>query len=266
MPRRAQSPADSSSPRETAGRKIHVEVSIDSLDSALTAQSAGADRVELCGNLLEGGTTPSAGLIVEVRRNVSLKLHVMIRPRGGDFCYSDGEFRIMERDIAAAKELGADAVVLGILDPDGAIDATRMAKLIEQARPLRVTCHRAIDMSRNLLQSLETLIGLGVDYVLTSGGEQTAIEGSAKIARLVRAAGDRIAVTAGSGIHERNVRRLIDETGLTEIHVGLSGAFPTPMKYRNTKICMGKVKGREFARFATSRARLEKLIAAASSA
>jgi copper homeostasis protein len=267
MPRRAQSSlAESSSPHETAGRKIQVEACIDSLDSALAAQSAGADRVELCANLLEGGTTPSAGLIAEVCRNVSLKLHVMIRPRGGDFCYSDGEFRIMERDIAAAKDLGADAVVLGILDPDGAIDATRMAKLIEQTRPLKVTCHRAIDMSRNLLQSLETLIGLGADYVLTSGGEQTAIEGSAKLARLLRAARGRIAVIAGSGIHERNVRRLVEETGLTEIHVGLSDAFPTPMKYRNTKICMGKVKGREFARFATSQARLEKLIAAVSSA
>jgi copper homeostasis protein len=245
-------------------RKIHVEVCIDSLDSALAAQSAGADRVELCANLLEGGTTPSAGLIAEVRRNISMKLHVMIRPRGGDFCYSQGEFRIMERDIYAAKDLGADAVVLGILDPKGAIDRGRMAKLIELARPMKVVCHRAIDMSRDLRKSLETLISLGLDYVLTSGGEQTAVDGSAQIARLVRAARGRIAVIAGSGINERNVRHLIHETSATEIHVGLSDAIPGPMKYHNRKISMGKVKGREFARFGASQRRLEALIAAAS--
>ena len=266
MPRAKSSPRETAAAETRTNRKIHVEVCIDSLDSALASQAAGAERVELCANLLEGGTTPSAGLIAEVRRNISLKLHVMIRPRGGDFCYSDGEFRIMERDIAAAKDLGADAVVFGILDPNGAIDAARMAKLIALARPMKVTCHRAIDMSRDLLQSLETLIALGVDYVLTSGGRQTAIEGSANIARLVRAARGRIAVIAGSGIHERNVRRLIAQTGTTEIHVGLSDAFPSPMKYRNPRISMGQAKGREYARIGTSRSRLEQLIAAASSA
>lgn len=242
--------------------KIHVEVCIDSLESALAAESAGADRVELCANLLEGGTTPSAGLIAEVRRSISMKLHVMIRPRGGDFCYDAGEFRIIERDIAVAKDLGADAVVLGILTPEGLIDESRMRTLIELARPMKVTCHRAIDMSRDLRKSLETLIALGVDYVLTSGGEQTAPEGSAQIARLVRAARGRIAVVAGSGINERNVRRLIAETGVSEIHVGLSDAVPGPMKYRTCKISMGKAKGREYARFGTSQARLEALIAA----
>lgn len=246
--------------------KIHVEVCIDSLDSALAAESAGADRVELCANLLEGGTTPSAGQIAEIRRSVSLKLHVMIRPRGGDFCYTPGEFRIMERDIVAAKDLGADAVVIGILDPRGALDENRMRTLVELARPMKVTCHRAIDMSRDLRKSLEVLTALGVDYVLTSGGEQTAPKGSAQIARLVRAARGRIAVMAGSGIDEKNVRRVIAATGVREIHVGLSDAIPSPMKYRNRKISMGKAKGREYARFGTSQARLEALIAAVSAA
>ena len=264
MPRAKSSRIAAATAETRTNCKIHVEVCIDSLDSARASQAACADRVELCANLLEGGTTPSAGLIAEVRRNISLKLHVMIRPRGGDFCYSDGEFHIMERDIAAAKDLGADAVVLGILDPNGAIDAARMGKLIALARPMKVTCHRAIDMSRDLLQSLETLIGLGVDYVLTSGGRQTAPEGSAAIARLRRAARDRIRIVAGSGIHERNVRRLIAATGVTEIHVGLSDAFPSPMKYRNRRISMGKAKGREYALFGTSQSRLEALIAAAS--
>lgn len=243
--------------------KIHVEVCIDSLESALAAESAGADRVELCANLLEGGTTPSAGLIAEIRRSISMKLHVMIRPRGGDFCYAPGEFRIMERDIVAAKDLGADAVVFGILDPRGVLDENRMRTLVGLARPLKVTCHRAIDMSRDLRKSLDTLIALGVDYVLTSGGEQTALKGSPQIARLVRAARRRIGVIAGSGINEKNVRRVVAETGVSEIHVGLSDAIPSPMKFHNRKISMGKAKGREYARFGTSQARLEALIAAA---
>jgi len=232
------------------------------LDSAVTAESAGADRVELCANLLEGGVTPSAGLIEEVRRSVSLKLHVMIRPRGGDFSYTDSELRVMERDITAAKQLGADAVVLGLLDANGAVDASKTARLLELARPMKVTFHRAIDMSRNPLKSLETLIALGVDYVLTSGAQQTAIEGAANIARMVRAARGRIAVMAGSGIDARNVRSLIAQTGVTQIHVGLSETVPGPMKYRNNRISMGRAQGREYARFRVSKHRLEKLIAA----
>jgi copper homeostasis protein len=242
--------------------KLSVEVCIDSVESAIAAQDGGADRVELCGNLLEGGTTPSAGLIAEVRRNASIKLHAMIRPRGGDFCYSAPELAVMEKDIATAKELGADGVVLGVLDADGNVDAKRIAQLLERARPMKITCHRAIDMSRDLLKSLEALIGLGADYVLTSGGRQTAIQGSANIASMVRAANGRIVVMAGSGIHERNVRQLIAETGVKEIHVGMSDSVSGPMKYRNEKIAMGRVKGREYDRFGVSQSRLEKLIAA----
>ena len=263
MPRRSAPLADApASAGAGAAPRIHVEVCIDSLDSAIAAESAGADRVELCANLLEGGVTPSAGLIEEVRRGVSLKLHVMIRPRGGDFCYSEAELRVMERDITAARQLGADAVVLGLLDANGAVDAAKTARLLDLARPMKVTFHRAIDMSRNPLKSLDALIGLDVDYVLTSGAEQTAIEGAANIAGMVRAARGRIAVMAGSGIDHRNVRRLIAQTGATQIHVGLSEAVPGPMKYRNLRISMGQAKGREYARFRVSKHRLEKLIAA----
>lgn len=242
--------------------KFAVEVCVDSVDSAMAAQAAGADRIELCGNLLEGGTTPSAGLIALVRRNLSIKLHVMIRPRGGDFCYNAGELRVMENDITMAKQLGADGLVFGILDQDGVIDTAKTGNLLELARPLKVTCHRAIDMSRGLRKSLEALIALGVDYVLTSGGEQTAIEGSAAIGRLVRAAGHRISVMAGGGIHERNVRELIAKTRVKQIHVGLSERSPGPMKYRNEKISMGTVKGLEYDRFGASEERLKRLVAA----
>jgi copper homeostasis protein len=230
----------------------------------VAAERGGAHRVELCANLLEGGVTPSVGLIAEVRRRVSIKLHIMVRPRGGDFCYTDDEIAIMRRDITVAKELGADGVVFGILDAEGTVDAKRTRELADIARPLKVTYHRAIDMSRNLLWSLETLIDLRIDYVLTSGGEQIAIEGKETLRRLVRAAEGRIVVIAGSGIQEHNVRQLLEETGVQEIHVGLNAPVPGPMRYRNEKISMGTVKGREHQRFGVSQERVGKLVAAAS--
>lgn len=240
-----------------------LEVCVDSIESALAAEGGGAHRLELCSNLLEGGVTPSAGLITAVRRRTSIKLHVMIRPRGGDFFYSPNEIEIMKQDIALAKDLGSDGVVLGVLDADGNVDARKTGQLVGAARPLKVTYHRAIDMSRDLLRSLETLVNLGVDCVLTSGGEQTAMEGKETIRRLVNAANGRIAVMAGSGIREQNVRQLMKETAVTEIHVGLNGAASGPMRYRNEKISMGTVKGREYERFGVSQERIEKLVAAA---
>jgi copper homeostasis protein len=242
--------------------KVNVEVCVDSLASAVAAQEAGADRIELCANLLEGGTTPSAGLMALVRRRLSIKLHVMIRPRGGDFCYDTDEIRVMQNDITMAKQLGADGVVFGILDPQGFIDVANNRGLLELARPLKVTCHRAIDMSRNMRKSLEALIDLGVDYVLTSGGQQTAMEGRSMIRQLVHEATGRISVMAGSGVNERNVRELIAKTGVTQIHVGMSERTSGPMKYRNSKISMGTAKGREYDRFGASRRKLQKLIAA----
>jgi copper homeostasis protein len=239
---------------------ITFEVCVDSVDSAVTSQSAGADRIELCAGLLEGGTTPSSGLIAEVRQNVSIKLHVMIRPRPGDFCYESDEIRVMERDISVAKDLGADGVVLGILDPRGNVNARVTAGLTALARPMKVTFHRAIDMSRDPRKSLQALIDLGVDYVLTSGARQTAIEGAPGIVRLVSAARDRIGIIAASGIRAGNVRRLIAKTSVRAIHVGLRDAFPSPMKYRNRKISMGGAKGREYTRFAVREDRLRKLI------
>ena len=241
--------------------KLNVEVCVDSVDSAVAAERGGAHRVELCVDLLEGGTTPSAGLIAEVRRNISIKLHVMIRPRGSDFCYAGSEFAVMQEDIATAKERGADGVVFGVLHPDGTVDAARMRKLADLARPMKTTCHRAIDMSRDLLESLETLAGLGIDYILTSGGRQTAMAGRRDIARMVAAARSRIVVMAGSGIDERNVRQVMAATGVKEIHVGLTERAPGPMKYRNEKIDMGSIKGHEYDRFGLAQRKLENLLA-----
>lgn len=244
-------------------RKVLVEVCIDSVESAVAAEQGGANRVELCSDLLEGGVTPSAGLIAAVRRAISIPLHVIIRPRGGDFCYTEAEFAIMRHDIRVAKDLGADGVVLGILDTEAHIDAARTSELAQLARPLAVTFHRAIDMSRDLFQALETLIELKIDRVLTSGGEQTAIEGKQTIARLVDSGGGRIVVMAGSGIREQNVRQFINDTGVSEVHVSLRTPVPSPMRLRNEKVSMGNLPGHEYQRFGVTQERVAAFVVAA---
>ncbi len=165
------------------------EVCVDSVAGVRAAKAAGADRVELCGDLLEGGTTPSRGMIRQARTVAGIKLNVIIRPRGGDFLFDDDEFAVMQADIDTAKAEGADGVVIGLLTADGTIDAERTRALIARARPLSVTFHRAFDMTPDPFEALETLIGLGVDRVLTSGQEATVLEGLPLIAELVRRAG-----------------------------------------------------------------------------
>ena len=154
-----------------------LEVCVDSAESAIAAQAGGAARVELCDNLLEGGTTPSAGTIELARKHLNIAMNVIIRPRGGDFDYSDLEFEIMQRDIQVARERGADGVVIGILKPNGTIDKTRTCRLIALARPMSVTFHKAFDVTRDPFEALDTLIEVGVDRVLTSGQEASVIEG-----------------------------------------------------------------------------------------
>jgi copper homeostasis protein len=226
--------------------EILIEVCVESVGSAMAAERGGAGRVELCSNLLEGGITPSAGLIELVRARVKAGLQVMIRPRGGDFCYTTEEFEIMRRDILAAKELGADGVVLGILDTAGNVDVARTGELVELARPLRVTFHRAFDMTADLLRALEDVCRSGADRVLTSGGEQSAWLGVQSIARVVKAARGRIVVMAGSGINEKNAVSIVEQTGVSEIHVGLGSVSESPMVYRNPRVSMGAAAGREY--------------------
>jgi len=231
------------------GDEILIEVCVDSVASAIAAERGGAGRVELCSNLLEGGVTPSTGLIELVRARVKAGLHVMIRPRGGDFVYTAEEFEIMRRDIVAAQKLGADGVVLGILDAAGNVDVERTRELVELARPLRVTFHRAFDMAADLLGALEEVCASGADRLLTSGGEQTAWQGVQLIARLVKAAQGRIVIMAGAGINEKNAVSLVEQTGITEIHVGLGSVVESPMLYRNPRVSMGAAAGREYQRF-----------------
>jgi copper homeostasis protein len=240
---------------------VLLEIVIDSVESARAAQEGGAARVELCDNLLEGGTTPSAGMIACVRRAVSLGLMVMIRPRGGDFCYSDLEFEVMQHDVRVAQELGADGVVCGILTPDGAVDRRRMRVLIDLARPLPVTFHRAFDMTVDPRRALDDLIDLGVERVLTSGGEQSALEGLDVIAALAQQAGGRIVVMPGGGITERNIGRIIQASGAAEIHASGRKTVDGAMTYRHAGAFMGgALRPPEFTRSVADTRRVQEML------
>jgi len=217
---------------------ILIEVCVDSVESAVAAEQGGADRVELCDNLLEGGTTPSAGAIAVARRTLGIKLHVMIRPRGGDFCYSAIELEMMRHDIQVAKELGADGVVFGLLTPEGDVDIAPTRELLALARPLSVTFHRAFDVARDPYAALDSLIALGVDRVLTTGQEPSVLEGMELVADLVRYAQGRIIVMPGSGA-ERRMGQLVRATGANEFHVVATRSVESSMRFRNERVFMG---------------------------
>lgn len=201
---------------------ILVEACVDSVASALAAERGGARRLELCDALFDGGTTPSAGMIAACRAAASIPVFVMIRPRGGGFVYSDAERDVMRRDVVVARELGADGLVIGGLRPDGKVDVDLVRLLMEAARDLPVTFHRAFDVTPSLAESLDSLADAGVERVLTAGGASTAADGATALADLVRQAGSRLVVMAGGGIREDNVRRLVSVSGVREVHVRLT--------------------------------------------
>jgi copper homeostasis protein len=214
------------------------EICVDSVAGVRAAKAAGASRVELCAALLEGGITPSRGMIRQARRIDGIGLHVMIRPRGGDFLFDDDELATMRSDIETAKVEGADGVVIGVLTPEGEIDVERTRELTSLARPLSVTFHRAFDMTRDPFSALETLIALGIDRVLSSGQEATVLEGLPLIAEMMRRAGDRIVVMPGGGITSRNVER-IAAAKPKEIHFACLDPAPSGMQFRRRHVFMG---------------------------
>lgn len=214
---------------------VVVEIVVYNIESAMNAQKGGADRIELCDNPAEGGTTPSFGVMEIVRQAVTMDVYAMIRPRGGDFVYTAYEYYAMKRDIELCKRASMDGVVLGILKPNGALDKDRCRKLIEAARPMKVTCHRAFDVIRDPLEGLEDCIEVGFDRILTSGQAQTAPEGINLLKELVTKAGNRISIMPGSGIHEGNAKLIVESTGATDIHFSakdfhLSG-YPSKIRF-----------------------------------
>jgi copper homeostasis protein len=241
---------------------IVFEVCIDSVEAAIAAQEGGAHRVELCADLLEGGITPSAGTIHLARQRIDIGLNVIIRPRGGDFCYSDAEFEVMQHDIQLAKEAGANGVVIGILKEDGTVDEERTARLIQLARPLSVTFHRAFDMARDPYRALETLIELGVDRILTTGQEMSPLEGLDLIAELVRRAGDRVIIMPG-GITQRNIKKILEVSGAKEVHFVAPATVESRMRYRNPNAFMGgELRPPEFSLTVTDADRVRQIVAA----
>jgi copper homeostasis protein len=220
-----------------------LEICVDSVESAINAQIAGADRVEFCDNLLEGGTTPGYGAIVSARSNLDIGLHVIIRPRGGDFLYSDIEFDIMRRDIEICGENGVDGIVVGILQTGGNIDIERTAKLIEFAYPMSATFHRAFDMCSDPVQGLEDVIDTGCARLLTSGLKNKAQDGIELIRQLAIQAGERIIIMPGGGIDETNVALIITATKVKEIHLRGRKTIDSEMIFRRQGIYMGGVSG-----------------------
>ncbi len=225
---------------------ITLEICAYNLQSALVAQSNGADRVELCACPAEGGTTPGAGVILMARKLLNIPLFVMIRPRGGDFLYTENEFETMALDIAFAKNAGADGVVLGALKRDGAVDTERTARLVEKAHPLEVTFHRAFDMTNDPYQALKDIMTTGAKRILTSGQKATAIQGENLISGLVNIAGENISIMAGSGINDNNIMTLIEKTGVKEVHLSARKHLLSSMKYHQKGLSMGAAGSAEY--------------------
>ncbi len=246
-----------------AATPVLVEACVDTVESALAAAAGGAARVELCANLVEGGTTPSAGAIALARERLGLPLFVLVRPRGGDFLYGADEVAVMRRDVEAARRLGADGVVVGALTPDGRVDAAVTRALVDAARPMAVTFHRAIDAARDAAAALEVLVALGVDRVLTSGGAASAVEGTAALAALVRQAGGRLAVLAGGGLTAETVGPVVAATGVREVHVRGAERVGSAMRFRRAGVAVGRpYTPDDFTRVVTSAERIRDVVAA----
>ena len=218
-----------------------LEVCAISLASALAAQKGGAYRVELCDNLYEGGTTPSHGCIKLAREKLHIKLNVLIRPRGGDFLYSEDEMEIIQRDIQYCKRTGIDGVVVGFLTPDGEVDTDRTEEITKVAHPMSVTFHRAFDVCRDPYEALEKLIDLQVDRILTSGQRNTAPEGVELIAELVKRAGDRGIVMPGAGLNPANIKDVHKQVQAKEYHASLQSDVESGMRYRKPGVFMGGI-------------------------
>ena len=213
--------------------KFKLEVIGFTIESCLIAQAAGAHRIELCDNPSEGGTTPSYGFIKTARENLSIELYPIIRPRGGDFLYSEIEFELMKADIQICKNLGCDGVVIGMLNSDGTVDKQRCKQLVDIAQPMGVSFHRAFDRTKDPFEALEDIISIGCERILTSGQKSVATDGAALLNELVKQANGRIIIMPGSGVRSDNIETLVKKTNATEFHTSARTYTDSKMEFIN---------------------------------
>ena len=237
--------------------KFILEVCADSVESVLAAEKGGADRIELCGNVVIGGTTPSESLFREIRRHSDIKIHALIRPRFGDFCYTEYEFDIIRSEVRRFRELGVQGVVIGMLRPDGSLDVEHLAQLMEEAKGMSVTLHRAFDVCRDPFEALETAKELGVNTILTSGQRKSAKEGVEILKQLALKADGKVDIMAGAGIDADAIRYLAPKTGITTFHMSGKMTLDSRMVYRKEGINMGLPSMSEFEIWRTDEKKVE---------
>lgn len=239
-----------------------IEVCANSAQSCVEAEAGGAKRVELCAGIPEGGTTPSYGEIRTAQRLTSkIDINVIIRPRGGDFLYTEPEVESMLQDIALCRGLGVHGVVFGCLTKEGDIDLSLMRRLMDAAGPLSVTCHRAFDVCRDPFRALEELIELGCDRILTSGQQSDAVKGIPLIKQLVERAAGRIIIMPGCGVREENIARIEAGTGAKEFHTSARSVVYSRMEYRNERVPMGSsAVTSEFETVQTDREKVRRIV------
>jgi len=213
-----------------------LEICVFNINTAIAVEKAGADRIELCENYSNGGTTPSYGYLKSVREKINIPVFPMIRPRGGDFFHTNEEIDIIRKDIILCKELGFQGVVFGLLNQDGTIDKDNTARLVEAAYPLSVTFHRAFDRCKSPLEALETIIECGCTRILTSGQMPKVTDGLALLKTLVEQANGRIIIMPGSGLNSNNVKQIIDTTNVNEVHTSARTLVPSASQYQNPAI------------------------------
>lgn len=234
-----------------------LEVCVDSVESAIAAFEGGADRIELCGDLPVGGVTPSEALFRLIRKYTDLKIRVLLRPRFGDFCYSDYELEIMREEIQKFAELGAEGIVTGVLTPQGDLNMEQMEALIKCAGKTDVALHRAFDVCRNPLETMEAAIALGIKTILTSGQKNSAWEGRALLKELEEKSKKRIEILAGAGIDADIIARLYKETGITSYHLSGKIKKESKMEFRNSQVSMGLPGFSEYEIWQTSKENVE---------
>ena len=227
-------------------KKYILESCVDSVESALAAAKGGADRLELCANLIIGGTTPSPALFEEIRKVSTIRMHALIRPRFGDFCYTDYEFAIIRREVAMYREMGAEGVVIGCLNPDGSLNMEQMETLMKEAGGMSVTLHRAFDVCRDPFEALDQAKKLGIHTILTSGQKNSASAGRELLKELTERAGDGIDIMAGGGVNAQVIRELAPCTGVHVFHMSGKITLDSQMEYRREGVNMGLPSLSEF--------------------